>query len=130
MKKIILLLVLLFIIFVAYNRQRLYLRDPFGGVTRGTQETGNKEKGAQVFINYSNDVLVENDNAPAYLLVVQRDNHIGTPVQLKCIHWLVCLADADPVPLLLPLQGAVVETMTNKLVTYRTRKEFVAIALR
>ena len=130
MKKILLLVVLVFVVFVVFNRERLFVRDPMGSVTRGAHEAGNKEKGAQVFINYNNDVYVENDNTPAYLLVVQHGNHIGTPAQMKCMHWVVCLAGADVVPLVQPLQGAVVETMTNKVVAYRADGEYVVVALR
>ena len=126
MKKLILLLVLLFIIFVAYNRQRLYLRDPFGGVTHN----GVKEEGTQVFINYSNEVLLENDHAPAYIKVIQHNDHIGVPVSLKCVHFIVCLADANPVPLLLPETNATIESMDAKAIALKEGKQQTTIALR
>jgi hypothetical protein len=126
MKKLILFLLLIFIIFVAYNRQRLYLRDPFGGVTHN----GVKEDGVQVFINYSNDVLLENDHAPAYIKVIQHNNHIGVPVSLKCVHFIVCLADADPVTLLLPETNVTIESMTGKAITLHEGKQQTVIALR
>ncbi len=126
MKKLILLLFLLFIIFVIYNRQRLYLRDPLGGVTHN----GVKEDGAQVFINYSNDVLLENDHSPAYIKIIQHNDHIGIPVSLKCVHFIVCLADADPVTLLLPESNAAIESMDGKAITLREGKQQTLIALR
>ena len=126
MKKIILFLILVFIIFVAYNRQRLYLRDPFGSVTHN----GVKEDGAQVFINYSNDVLLENDHPPAYIKIVQHNDHIGIPVSLKCVHFIVCLADANPVTLLLPETNATVESMTAKAITLHEGKQQTVITLR
>ena len=54
MKKIIALIALALIVFAVVYRQRLFLRDPLGSVTRD----GVKEDGAQVFINWSNDVLL------------------------------------------------------------------------
>ena len=126
MKKIILLLLLIAIVFVAYNRQRLYLRDPLGSVLRD----GVKEDGAQVFINFSNDVLLENDHSPSYVFVVQHDNHIGTPQRLACLHFVICLADADPVPLLAPDSAAVVDSMTGKAVQYHEGHRNTTINLR
>jgi hypothetical protein len=126
MKKLILFLILVFILFVAYNRQRLYLRDPFGSVTHN----GVKENGTQVFINYSNDVLLENDHTPAYIKIIQHDNHIGIPTTLKCVHFLVCLADANPVTLLLPETNATVESMDAKAINLKEGKQQTTISLR
>ena len=126
MKKLIALLILIFIVFVAYNRQRLYLRDPLGSVTHD----GVKEDGTQVFINYSNDVLLENDHAPAYIKVIQHNDHIGIPVALKCVHFIVCLADADPVTLLLPQPNTTIESMDAKTITLHEGKQQTIIALR
>jgi len=125
-KKIILLLVLIFIVFVAYNRQRLYLRDPLANVTHD----GVKEDGTQVFINYSNDVLLENDNPPLYVKIIQHNNHVGLPVNLKCMHFIACLADADVVTLVEPDTKAVVESMTGKSITLREGKQETVITLR
>jgi len=126
LKKLILLLVLLFIVFVVYNRQRLYLRDPLANVTHD----GVKEDGTQVFINYSNDVLLENDNPPMYVKVIQHNNHVGLPVALKCVHFVVCLADADVVTLVEPDTRAAVESMTGKTVTFRENKQENVVTLR
>jgi hypothetical protein len=113
-KKLLLVIVLICAVFVTVERQKLFLRDPLANVMRD----GAKESGAQVFINYANDVLIENDNAPMYVLVVQHGQHAGAPRELKCVHWMMCLADADPVPLLVPMKGQVGE-MTNRLVEFR-----------
>ena len=90
MKKILALLVLIAVVFIIYNRHRLYIRDPFGSLTRA----GVKEPGAQIFINADKDVLLENDNAPMSLLLVQH-TQIGEPTKISCAHWLACLTDAD-----------------------------------
>jgi hypothetical protein len=124
-KKVLLLLMLIFVVFVVVERQRLFLRDPLGSVARN----GVKEDGAQVFINYNNDVLLENDHPPAYVTVVQHGGHIGTPATLKCLHWVACLADADVVPLIQPLPASV-DSMTNKGITYHDGTQQTKISLR
>ena len=96
MKKLFVLLFVIFAVFVILNRERLFVRDPLGVVTRD----GVKEDGAQVFINYSNDVLVENDRTPSYVLVIEHGDHAGTPQQIGCMHWMACLTDAYPATLL------------------------------
>jgi hypothetical protein len=54
-KKLLLLAIVMFVVFVFLYRQRLFLSDPLASMTRD----GVKESGAQIFINYPNDVLVE-----------------------------------------------------------------------
>jgi hypothetical protein len=122
-KKLILLLFLVFVVFVVYNRQRLYLRDPLGNVLRD----GVKEDGTQVFINYSNDVLLENDHPPMYVTVIQHDDHIGTPLKLQCIHFVVCLADADVVTLAGTTNDKV-DSMSSRTVSFHDdeRRQVVA----
>jgi hypothetical protein len=91
LKKLLLLVVLAFVVFVVVFRERLFLRDPLAHLTRDAV----REDGAQIYINYSNDVLVENDNPPMYTLIVQHGQHVGTPQTLHCIHWMACMTDAN-----------------------------------
>ena len=118
MRKFILLLVVIAIVFVVWNRQRLYVRDPLGSVVRD----GVKEQGAQVLINYSNDVLLQNYNAPMYVTLIQHSNRVGTPVQMHCVAYVACLLDADVPTFLVTDEGAKVTTMTGKMVEYRDSK--------
>jgi hypothetical protein len=113
-KKWIALAAVVVIVLVGYYRNRLYVRDPLGSVTRD----GAKEVGAQVFINYSNDVLIENDNPPMYTLLVQHDNHAGSPVELRCLHWVLCMSDADTASVLKPPPIFLIEEMTGKSVRF------------
>ena len=106
--------IVIVIIFAAYNRNRLYVRDPLGSVTRN----GVKEPGAQVYINFPNEVLIENDNSPAYTLLVQHANHAGSPVEIHCIHWLLCMTDADTATLVQPPPSIAIEEMTGKSVRF------------
>jgi hypothetical protein len=115
LRKFIALLALVLIVFVVYNRQRLFVRDPLGSLTRN----GVKEHGAQVFINFSNDVLLENDNPPMYVLLVQRGQPVGTPAQLWCLHYVVCLTNADVAALVAGDQLAPATAMSNKTVEFR-----------
>jgi hypothetical protein len=114
-KKWLLLLIVIAAAFVVYNRQRLFLRDPLGSLTRD----GVKEKGAQIFINYSNDVLIENDNEPMYMTLVQHGQPIGSPNNIKCAHYMICMTDADVATMSAVAPGAKIESMSNKVVKFR-----------
>jgi hypothetical protein len=127
LKKWIALAAVVVLIFVAYNRNRLYVRDPLGSITRN----GAKEPGAQVFINFSNDVLLENDNAPAYILLLQHANRVGNPIELHCLHWLLCMTDADIATFIQPPPSITVEEMTSKSVRFLDNdKREIVVALR
>lgn len=102
-------------LFVYVNRTRLFLRDPMGAVARN----GTFEDGAQVYINYKNDVVLSNDHLPRYLLVVQHGQMIGVPAPLKCLFDVLCLAQAYPVPLIAPLTGAQAEDMTDRQIRFK-----------
>ena len=115
MKKILLLLFVVAVVFVLWNRERLYVRDPLGRVTRD----GVKEAGVQVYINYSNDVLLENDKAPMYLTLVQHGQRMGTPGGLKCLHYLVCRTDSAVSTMVLEGGKFVVESMSANFVRFR-----------
>ena len=118
MRKLILLLVVVAVVFVVWNRQRLYVRDPLGSVVRD----GVKEQGAQVLINYSNDVLLQNYNAPMYVTLIQHGDRVGSPVEMHCLAYMACLLDADVPAFLVTEEGAKVTTMTGKVLEYRDSK--------
>ncbi len=115
MRKWVLLALVLLSFFVYENRMRLFLRDPLGTVLRD----GAKEDGAQVFLNYDNDVLLENDHPPLYLTILQHGQPVGAPTTLKCFHYLVCLANGYPAPQAAASPGARLESMTSKEVRFR-----------
>jgi hypothetical protein len=93
MKKLFVLAFLVLMALILMNRQRVYVRDPLAKVYRNDQ----KQNGVQVYINYSNDVLLIKEGDPgAYRILLQNwSKSPGTPTVLKCIHWMACLADAD-----------------------------------
>ena len=94
MKKLLLLLTVCQIVFVAVYRQRIFLRDPLATVTRDDVKQGD----VQVLINYSNDVLLMDASKPMRrLYLVQNWNHIAeTPTApLKCLSGMACMTDAD-----------------------------------
>jgi hypothetical protein len=115
-KKILILLLVVAALFVVLNRQRLYLRDPLASLTLD----GVEQPGVQIYINYSNDVLLENDHPPMYLTLVQQGGRLGTPVGLKCLHYIVCRTDAAESTLVLESGKAAVESMSSKAVTFQT----------
>ena len=82
---------------IVLHRERVYVRDPLATVYRNDA----KLSGVEVYINYSNDVLLAQDEAPAFRTIVQHWSGMpGTPVRLTCLHWMACLTDADHAPVL------------------------------
>ena len=78
MKTILLLVFVVLLALIFVNRQRVYVRDPLATVYRNEVQ----QSGVQVFINYSDDVLLEQDAEPgSYRILVQGWNKMpGTPV--------------------------------------------------
>ena len=113
MKKLIALLIILLIAFVVVERKRVFVRDALASVTRD----GQKVSGEQVYINFYNDVLLEHDNPPMLLMLIEKNQPVGIPDKLRCIHWLACLTNADTGSTL-PLD-ATVQSMSNKEVRFR-----------
>lgn len=126
MKKLVVLLFAMFLIFVVWDRQRFFVRDPLANVVRD----GVKEGGAQVYINYNNDVLIENDRAPMYVEVVEHNGHTGVPTALKCVHYMACLLDADVPTLLQKPETIAVQSMSNKEVRFLDGKRETVVTLR
>jgi hypothetical protein len=91
LRKILIIGVLLLAIFVAVFRQRIFLRDPLAKV----ELNGIAQDGTRVFINYSNDVLVEDAAADKRYLVEGWNGVPGVPKHLACLTALACLTDAD-----------------------------------
>jgi hypothetical protein len=115
MKRWVLLFLLLVALFAFYERAHLYVRDFRASVTRN----GVKEDGAQVFFNLSDDVLLENDNAPMYITLLQHDKPVGEPAQLNCIHYFICLVAKDGETLPGSDEGARVQSMTSTGIEFR-----------
>ena len=127
MKRLFFLAVLLVFAFVLYNRQRLFVRDPLGSVVRD----GVKVEGSQVYINFENDVLLMNDGPPALMTLLQANRPVGTPNNLKCVHWMACLTDGYPAGLAEAEAGARLVTMSAKTVEYRDGQgRSVVVAIR
>jgi hypothetical protein len=81
----------LLIISVAIFRQRIFLRDPLGKVERN----GIRQDATRVFINYSNDVLLEDLTRNNRYLVEGWNNVPGVPKHLACITGLVCWTEEN-----------------------------------
>jgi hypothetical protein len=124
-KKLLAVITLVLIVYAVYARDRLFLRDPLAHV----MHDGARESGAQIYINFSNDALIENDNPPMNVLLLQHNNHAGLPKELKCLHGIVCLTDADQATLAAPASGLTIESMTSKQIRYRTGNVESAVTL-
>jgi hypothetical protein len=91
----------LLIIFVAIFRQRIFLRDPLGKVERN----GIQQDGTRVFINYSNDLLLEDLTRNNRYLVEGWSKKPGVPKNLICIAGLACWTEQNEAEVF-PLGGA------------------------
>jgi hypothetical protein len=106
----------LLIIFVAVFRQRIFLRDPLGKVERN----GIRQDGMRVFINYSNDVLLEDTARSNRYLVEGWSKAPGVPKHLACLTGLACWTEANETEVY-PLGNAPNQAgavMTSKEVTF------------
>jgi hypothetical protein len=116
LKRILIVGALLLIVFVAVFRQRIFVRDPLGKVERN----GAAQDGMRLYINYSNDVLVEDAAQHQFVLVQGWSVLPGVPQHLFCLTGLVCWTDADRATVF-PVEGASGKTrvvMNAKEVTF------------
>jgi hypothetical protein len=82
---------LLLIGFVVVFRQRIFLRDPLAKVERN----GIVQDSTRVYINYSNDILVEDAAVNRRYLVEGWNAVPGVPQRLACFTGLACWTDAE-----------------------------------
>ncbi len=119
MRNFLVLLAVAALAFLAWNRHRLYVRDPLGSVMRD----GVKEQGAQVLISYTGDVLLQNYNPPLYVTLIQHRGpnlaRVGTPAEMHCVAYVACLMDADVPAFSADDSGAKVTRITDRTVEYR-----------
>lgn len=97
MKKLLLLLALALAVFAVVYRQRIYVWDPLATVSRD----GVKQGGVRVMINFSNDVLMDDDSTNLRrIYLVQQWNKVAqfSTGPLRCIEYLACMTDADQAP--------------------------------
>jgi hypothetical protein len=112
MKTFLLVAFVVLIVLILFNRDRIYVRDPLASVyrteARKDAQTAAptdrlnevKQAGAQVYINYENDVLlVQADRSGEHRTLVQNWSKMpGTPVELHCLGWTACMTDMDRAP--------------------------------
>jgi hypothetical protein len=91
---------LLLVVFVAVFRQRIFVRDPLGKVERN----GVAQDGTRLYINYSNDVLVEDSARHQFILVQGWSVRPGVPQHLFCLTGMMCWTDADKAAVF-PVEG-------------------------
>jgi len=116
LRKILIVGSLLLVVFVAVFRQRIFVRDPLGKVERN----GVVQDGARLYINYSNDVLLEDAAQHQFVLVQGWSALPGVPQHLFCLTGLMCWTDAAKAAVF-PLEGAGGRTravMSAKEVTF------------
>ncbi len=94
MKRLLLLIAIGLLVFAAIYRQRIYVWDPLATVTRD----GVKQSSVRVMINYSNDVLMDDNSTDRRRLYLVQNWNItaeSSTGPLKCVQYLACMADAD-----------------------------------
>ena len=115
MKKLVITGTLLLIVFAVVFRHRIFVRDPLGKIERN----GTVQDGARLYINYFNDVLVE-DSGNKFLLVQAPAALPGVPQHLFCFTGMLCWTDADQATIF-PLDGIAGKTpatMSGKDVSF------------
>jgi hypothetical protein len=116
LKKILIAGVLFAGIFVVVFRQRIFVRDPLGKVERN----GATQDGMRLYINYSNDVLMEDAAQHQFVLVQGWSALPGVPQHLFCLTGMVCWTDGNKAAVF-PVDGAGGRTraaMSAKEVTF------------
>lgn len=111
MRRLLVLVVAALAVLLAIYRLRIFVRNPLAKVKRN----GVLVDGARVYINYSNDVLIE-EPSEQITYIVQNWNRVpGTPRGLNCLQGIVCWTDADHARMV-PLGGAsyVPDTIMNE----------------
>src|SRR5271170_5771530 len=100
LRKILIVGALFLVVFVMVFRQRIFVRDPLGKV----EKNGVAQDAARLYINYSNDVLVEDAARHQFVLVQGWSALPGVPQRLACLIGLVCWTDADKAAVF-PVEG-------------------------
>ena len=105
------------VVLLAVYRERIFVRDPLARVERN----GQQQEGLRVFLNYSNDVLVQSGDFSTTYMVQGWNKLPGVPSHLWCIQLLMCVTEADHAPTapLLDVKHEHKVEMTTKMVSYR-----------
>jgi hypothetical protein len=111
-KKLFLLALAVIVVCLFLYRQRLFLRDPLGSLY-----VDGAKVPAQIYINYSNDVLVLRDGEQP-LLVQNWDRTPGNTRVLPCLRWMACLTESDRAPKFPLTVKPTQVTMTNREVAF------------
>jgi hypothetical protein len=90
-RNILIVATVLLILLVAIFRQRIFLRDPLGEVERN----GIRQDATRVYINYSNDVLLEDLTRNNRYLVEGWSKEPGVPKHLTCFTGLACWTEEN-----------------------------------
>lgn len=114
MKKLLLVVIALGVVFILVERHKLFVRDPLAKVTMDGQPLDH----IRVYINVDNDVMLEHTVEPVSLVIAQKDQHLGLPQFMHCLRWTACLTDAYPASLVTTMKGPIVQ-MSSKTVEYK-----------
>lgn len=129
MRRILLLAIAALVVLIVVYRERIFLRDPLAHVDRN----GEHQEGLRVFLNYSNDILVQSDDLSTSYIVQGWNKLPGIPSHLTCLQGLVCITEADHAPIA-PLSDPRHEPkveMTTRMVSFHdSNGALVTVTLR
>lgn len=93
MRRFLVLLTLVLIVLAVMYRDRLYLRDPLGKISRNSVE----QEDARIYINYENDVLVREQHGTRMFVVQHWNRQPAVPGKLTCVEGMMCVTASDRV---------------------------------
>jgi hypothetical protein len=123
LKRFFLLLLLIVALAAFYYRQHIYVRDFRATVVRD----GATEDGAQVFFSVNDDILLENDNPPMYVTLLQHDRPVALPKQLNCIHYFICYAKGEDGVAVFQEDASMPASITSEGATYKDASGKIAV---
>ena len=97
--KVIAGVLLIVVLFVIVERDRLFIRDPIASVYLDNV----KQSEVEVYFNFSDEILLQQnfgDRESKRIILQHWDRMPATPASLTCLRWIVCLTTADHAPTL------------------------------
>jgi len=90
---------LIVVLFAMFERDRLFIHDPFASVYRNNV----KQSDVEVYFNFANEILLQQnhgDIASTRTILQHWDMMPATPASLTCLRPVLCMTPADHAPTL------------------------------
>lgn len=128
MRRFLVLLTLVLIGLAVVYRDRLYLRDPLGKITRN----GVEQDDARIYINYENDVLVREQHGTRVFAVQHWNRQPAVPGKLTCVEGMLCVTASDRVMDVAAAATGPAAEMSDRTVSFKDEAtgEAVSVTIR